>query len=140
MLYYNTVHQVNTKDYTDAQINAWAPRVYSNAYWQRRFKRYTVYVAEENGVIAGFAEFEPTGHLDCFYVHHAWQRQGVGGLLLKRIEANARQPKITRLFADVSVTALPFFKAMGFRVVRKQKKIYRGQSFQQYVMEKRGIR
>ena len=136
-LYYDTIHQVNSKDYSPSQIQAWAPRVYPTRFWATRFQRYTVYVVEEKQQIIGFAEFEKTGHIDCFYVHYVWQGKGVGSLLMNAIERQARQRRLSRLFADVSLTAMPFFKHHGFAIKRKQKKIYRGQRFSQYVMIKR---
>ena len=136
-LYHDTVHIINAQDYTKQQINAWAPKVYEAAFWRRRFQNYTVFVAEAAGDVVGFAEFEITGHIDCFYVHHEWQGQGVGAQLLKHIEATARKKRIYRLFAEVSITAMPFFKKMGFCVVRRHKKFYRNCSFMQFFMEKR---
>jgi putative acetyltransferase len=31
--------------------------------------KHTAYVADDEGVIAGFGELEPNGHIDCFYCH-----------------------------------------------------------------------
>lgn len=135
-LFYDTVHLINAKDYTPAQIQAWAPHVYDIAYWQERFQRYAVYVAEASGTVAGFAEFESTGHIDCFYVHHQWQRQGVGSHLIAQIEAQAHHQQIARLFADVSLTARPFFEHHGFVVERSHQKPYQGETYQQFVMAK----
>jgi putative acetyltransferase len=39
-LYYETVHRVNARDYAPDQITAWAPRVYPDFFWLRRFRRY----------------------------------------------------------------------------------------------------
>jgi putative acetyltransferase len=136
-LYYDTIHKINSKDYSPEQIQAWAPRVYPTRFWAARFHRYSVYVVESVNQIIGFAEFEHTGHIDCFYVHHAWQGKGVGSRLLRGIEQQARRGRLKKLFADVSLTAMPFFKHHGFVVQRRQKKIYRGQRFVQYVMIKR---
>lgn len=136
-LYYDTVHRVNARDYTPEQIVAWAPRVYTNTFWQRRFRSYRVFVADDGGVIIGFAELTRMGEIDCFYVHHAHQRRGVGAALMTRIESEARGLGRTRLLADVSLTAEPFFRRMGFMVVRRQIKIYRNRAFKQAVMEKR---
>ena len=80
-LYYETVHRVNARDYSARQILAWAPRVYPDTFWQRRFRQYSVSVAEEDGVVVGFAELDRTGAIDCFYVHHARQHRGIGGRL-----------------------------------------------------------
>jgi putative acetyltransferase len=136
-LYYETVHHVNAKDYNADQINAWTPRVYNNTYWQRRFKHYKVFVAVDNCVICGFAELDvKTGQIDCFYVHHGWQRRGVGSRLLRRLIMEAKKHRLTRLHADVSITARPFFSAMGFAQIRPQTKFYRGRTFKQFVMAK----
>lgn len=135
-LYYETVHRVNAQDYTAEQIRAWAPRVYPNTFWQQRFRRYSVFVVEEEGVVVGFAELARTGAIDCFYVHHARQHRGLGAALMVRIEREARSRGNARLHADVSITAELFFRRMGFRVVRRESKIYRNRAFKQAVMEK----
>lgn len=62
-LYYETVHRINSRDYTEEQIEAWAPKVYEDAFWRERFQRYRVYVATEQEVITGFVEFEGNGHI-----------------------------------------------------------------------------
>ena len=135
-LFYETVHGSNSSDYGARQIEAWAPRVYPDAIWKQRFRGFRVYVAEDKGTIAGFATLDNTGYIDCFYVHHRWQGKGMGTRLLKSLEAAARKNRIKRLQADVSITAMPFFRKAGFREVRQQKKIYRNCSFRQYVMKK----
>jgi putative acetyltransferase len=135
-LYYETVHRVNARDYSPEQIWAWAPRVYPDAFWQRRFRRYEVFVAEDGGTVAGFVELAPKGEIDCFYVHHAHQHRGIGAALMARVEREALARGNSRLRADVSITAEPFFRRMGFRVVRRQIKIYRNRAFKQAVMEK----
>jgi putative acetyltransferase len=136
-LYYETVHRVNARDYGPEQIAAWAPRVYPDAFWLRRFRRYRVFVAEDEGEVVGFAELAADGAIDCFYVHHAHQGEGVGADLMARVERGARRQGDTRLMADVSLTAEPFFRRMGFRVLRRQVKVYRNRAFKQAVMEKR---
>ncbi|MCO6441705.1 MAG: GNAT family N-acetyltransferase [Nitrococcus mobilis] len=135
-LYYETVHSVNIHDYSLEQIAAWAPKIYSDAFWKKRFKNYRVFVVKEKGRVIGFAEFEHTGQIDCFYVHHLWQRQGVGSKLLARIEHEALSGGIKRLFADVCITAQPFFKRKGFGVTKEFERVYRGCLFKLFLMEK----
>jgi putative acetyltransferase len=135
-LYYETVHRVNARDYGPEQIRAWAPRVYPEAWWQRRFKDYEVLVAADDGLVVGFAELAPDGHLDCFYVHHSRQGVGVGRMLMERVFARGRTLGTRRLRADVSITAEPFFRRMGFRTLRRQTKVYRNRAFRQFLMER----
>lgn len=136
-LFYETVHTVNAKDYSQEQLNAWAPSIHPDAYWIKRFEQQTVLIVEEKSKIVGFCSFNRTGYIDCFYVHHNRQGAGIGTLLMKTLIANARKQRIACLRADVSITAMPFFRKMGFIVQRATKKIYRNQSFRQYQMEKR---
>jgi putative acetyltransferase len=136
-LYFFTVRTINSRDYSKEQIEAWAPEIYPDSYWKERWNNdYTVLVAEENNQIVGFAEFRSNGEVDCFYVHHEWQGMSVGSKLMNAIERIAKRKEIARIFADVSLTAKPFFAAKGFEMIREQTKGYRGQSFQQFYMEK----
>jgi GNAT superfamily N-acetyltransferase len=135
-LYYETVHRVNARDYSPDRVRAWAPRVYPDAWWKRRWRHYRVLVAEEEGAVVGFAELGQKGKLDCFYVHHARQHRGIGAALMARLERDARGSGNTLLRAEVSITAEPFFRRTGFRVVRRQIRIYRNRAFKLAVMAK----
>src|SRR5690242_5908128 len=87
-------------------------------------------------VIAGFAELQSNGHLDCFYCRKEFIGRGVGGLLLKSVEATARKLRVPALFAEVSITARPFFERRGFQLVKEQEVVVRGVSMKNYVMSK----
>ncbi|MCP5418917.1 MAG: GNAT family N-acetyltransferase [Gammaproteobacteria bacterium] len=136
-LFFDTVHTVNGRDYTPRQIQAWAPKVQATSYWARRFRHRHTWVAQDRGVIVGFAQLETTGHIDCFYVHAQWQGRGVGASLLQRIVAESRRRGIARLYAEVSLTARRFFRKQGFLPLRRQTKGHRGRYFTQFPMHKR---
>lgn len=135
-LYYDTIHFVNCNDYTRQQIDAWAPTVPQDSFWKDRFKKYNVYVAEEDKCIVGFTELDSFGHIDCFFVHHQWQRRGVGTRLMEHVISVAERQQIARLFAEVSITAKPFFADRGFLEVGEKQVVQRGVKFEQYSMEK----
>ncbi len=135
-LYYDTIHLINSHDYTREQIDAWAPAVPDDSFWKARFKKYHVYVAEEDERIVGFTELHATGHIDCFFVHHEWQRRGVGARLMERVVATAGREQMPRLFAEVSITAAPFFRKSGFVVVRENETVRRDATLKQFVMER----
>ena len=136
-LYYETVQRVNALDYGPGQIRAWAPRIHPDAFWLRRLRHYRVLVAEDGGAVVGFVERGQAGGIDCFYVHHGHQRRGIGAALMARVEREARARGNTSLSADVSITAEPFFRRLGFCVVRRQLPLYHNRAFKQAVMEKR---
>ena len=66
-LFYETVHSVNTKDYTKEQVDAWADGNVDLEKWNQSFlEHYTVIAEEENG-ITGFGDISDTGYLDRLY-------------------------------------------------------------------------
>jgi len=135
-IYYNTVHTVNAKDYTEEQLNAWAPYHDNYAAWQEKCAKLNPFVATIDGTIVGFAEFEPNGHIDCFYVHHEFQGAGVGAALMREIEMEAREKLLPRIYAEVSITAKPFFVSKGFQVIKQQTVQIRDIELTNFFMEK----
>ena len=87
--------------------------------WRERLKSKNPYVAVIDQKIVGFAELEADGHIDYFYCHQAYQAQGIGTALLKTLESEARKKELGSLYAEVSVTAYPFFRAKGFLVTKE---------------------
>jgi putative acetyltransferase len=145
-LFYDTVHQINIRDYSQKQINAWAPKNMTSINWVNRLSDKITYVAEENIAenitenktkkILGFAQLETSGHIDCFYCHHQYQGIGIGSRLLNQIELTALNLGIKRLFTEASITAKPFFENKGFSLVNPQEVECRGEIFINYVMKK----
>lgn len=136
-IYYNTIHKVNIKHYTEEQVNVWAPDTSLEVSgWAKKFERTKPFVAIIDNMIVGFAEFEPDGHIDCFYCHHKWIGYGVGSALMQIIHENAIQKGIKLIFSEVSITALPFFKKYGFTTITEQTIVRQGVQLINYKMEK----
>lgn len=136
-IYYHTIHNVNTKDYSEDQVNAWAPLSSLNLDgWMKKWSRIVPIVAVQGDTIVGFTEFESNGYIDCFYVHHEYQGAGIGTALMNAIEQEAVDKKLDRIYAEVSITAKPFFLRKGFTVVKEQTVTIRGCELTNYVMEK----
>lgn len=135
-LYYDTTHLVNGKDYTSEQCERWAPANVDMAKWCERIRARNPFVAEENGQILGFAELEPDGHIDFFYCHHEHLRRGIGKMLYRALEEEARRLKIPCLHAAVSISAKGFFLRMGFHVEKEQRNIVCGTVAPNFIMRK----
>lgn len=135
-LFHDTVREINCQDYSSTQVKAWAPDDIYFKDWVQACGDCFTYVADQNGAIAGFAQLEPNGHIDCFYCHQHYQRQGVGRQLYDQIEAKALELGLNRLFTEASVTAKPFFQHLGFSVIKQQQVTCRGETLKNYQMEK----
>ncbi|PSB21127.1 GNAT family N-acetyltransferase [Phormidesmis priestleyi ULC007] len=135
-LFYETIHTINIRDYSQEQVNAWAPDTMTVDKWVKRQDTKQTFVADHNGKIVGFAEFEPDGHIDCFYTHKDFQGQSVGTQLLDTIVTQATQLQLSRLFVEVSITARPFFEHRGFAIVKPQEVECRGVKLINFVMER----
>jgi len=136
-IYYHTIHNINVKDYSEAQVNAWAPASSLELTgWKKKWESITPLVALINNKIVGFTEFESNGHIDCFYVHHEYQGFGVGSALMNEVFKITNDLDLKRVFAEVSITAKPFFESKGFKVVKQQVVDIRGVELTNFIMEK----
>lgn len=136
-IYYYTIHNINVRDYSIDQIEAWAPTSsLAPEGWEKKWDILVPLVVEIGNTIVGFVEFEPNGHIDCFYVHHEYQGIGIGSELMRAIETLAKQQTIIRIYAEVSITAKPFFEKNNFKVVKEQNVMIRGSQLTNYMMEK----
>ena len=133
-LFYDTVHTVNGRDYTPEQLAAWADGQVDLSAWDTSFLAHHTLVAEEDGVILGFADMDGSGYLDRLYVHKDRQSQGVASALCDALEDACPAAVFT---THASLTARPFFEGRGYRVLRRQTVVRRGILLDNYVMEKR---
>lgn len=88
-LFYDTVHSVNAKDYSEKQLNAWAPGAVDEQAWNVSFLEHDTRVAVEDGRIIGFADMDASGYLDRLYVHKDCQGKGVASALCDVLEQTA---------------------------------------------------
>lgn len=135
-LFHDTIRQVNIRDYSERQVRAWAPDNIHFRDWEKKCLKKITFVAEKNRAITGFAGLEVNGHIDCFYCHKDCQGQGIGTSLYLKLEEKAEELGLARIYADVSITARPFFLKMGFSVLKQQEITLRGEKFRNFAMEK----
>lgn len=132
-LFYDTVHTVNAKDYTQEQLCAWAPGNVDMGQWNQSFLAHTTFIAEKNGCIAGFGDIDETGYLDRLYVHKDFQGEGIATALCNALEESITG---TDYSTHASVTAKPFFEKRGYRVLKAQEVWRQGVCLQNFIMVK----
>lgn len=131
-LFYNTVHTVNAKDYTQEQLAAWADGKVDMEQWNKSLLAHYSLVAVADDTIVGFGDIDDTGYLDRLYVHKDYQGQGAATALCSELERRAKGSIVTH----ASITAKLFFEKRGYKVLREQSVERQGVLLTNYVMEK----
>lgn len=138
-LFLDTVHAVNAKDYSKAQLDAWAPldgsssRVVLLDNWNTSFLLHHTVVAVENNLIVGFGDISTEGYLDRLFVHKDYQRHGIATAICNDLENYVSGKKVT---THASITAKPFFLKRGYKLVKEQNVIRHGVILTNFLMEK----
>lgn len=132
-LFYQTVHNVNAKDYTQEQLDVWATGNVNLEKWNKSFLEHYTIVAINDEIIVGFGDIDKTGYLDRLFVHKDYQKQGIASIMCNELEQSVKGNKITTY---ASITAKPFFEQRGYKVIREQQVIRNGISLTNYVMTK----
>jgi putative acetyltransferase len=133
-LFYDTVHTVNAKDYTQEQLNAWAPQNTNFLEWGNSRLRQDTIVAIECEKIIGFGSIiTVTGYIDFLYVQKDSIGKGIGTAICDELEKCCQENEITTY---ASITARPFFEKRGFKAIRENKVERNGVIFRNYLMIK----
>lgn len=135
-LFTQTIQHVCSSDYTPEQIQAWTAGVKNTEKWLDIISGQLVLVAETAHQIVGFATLYQDHLIDLLYVHHLHQRQGIAQRLFSALEKEAKQQNQSVLVANVSKTAVPFFKANGFEIMKEQTNLRQNVELVNYLMQK----
>jgi len=135
-VFHAAVHVTAAADYTAEQLDAWAPRDFDTAAWDARIERIRPWVAEFDGTPVGYADVQPDGYIDHFFVAPWVARRGVGARLMDRIHRSAGDAGTRRLCADVSLGARAFFERFGFEVEASRDVRVRGAVLRNFRMSK----
>ena len=135
-VFHSSIHQVASRNYTAEQIAAWAPAHFDAQEWAARMRGIRPFVAELGGQVAGYADLQPDGYIDHFYVAGHAAGQGVGRALMGHIHQAATAHAIMRLWSNVSLSAQPFFERAGFAIVERRLVSVRGETLANARMQK----
>ena len=132
----SAIHGTARRDYSQRQVDTWAPRNDDVRTWAARMQGIAPFVALVDGRIIGYADVQPSGYIDHFYVAAEGAGQGVGGALMRRLLARAEELGLRELTSHVSLTAQPFFTHFGFEVVEHRVFEVRGVEMRNAAMRK----
>ena len=123
-LFHDCVHAIDPAHLSPAQLEAWAPTPPDYSAWRASLAEKKPYLACRSGKIVGFIELEDDGHIDRFYTHKDFQRQGVGHALYDHLVVQADVRGIHGFYVEASPFARPFFEREGFQL-KKENRIER---------------
>src|SRR5581483_4107771 len=121
-IHHESVRGLATKDYTSTVIDVWAAPI-----TDERLQRFLENGDNETRLIAEL-DGEPVGvgalvvaksELRACYVLPSVARRGVGAVIVREIERLAREQGVRELHLESSVTAEPFYTALGYRVEKR---------------------
>jgi putative acetyltransferase len=135
-VFFTAIHRVAARDYSREQVDAWAPADFDMDLWASRVQEIRPFVAMLGNEIVGYADLQPDGYIDHFFVSGFHPRQGIGTRLMARIHDEAQSLGLMELTSDVSKTAEPFFAFHGFHVVARGFPVRRGVTLQNALMRK----
>lgn len=135
-VFYSAIHEIASHDYSFEQVNAWAPADFDMDLWANLVQKIRPFVAEAEDEVVGYADVQPNGYIDHFFVSGAYPRRGIGTQLITRIHEEANSLGLTELTSNVSKTAEPFFALHGFHVVERGFPVRRGVTLQNALMRK----
>lgn len=136
VLFRDTVHLINSQDYSPTQVKAWAPQVIDEEAWWVSLSANIAYVAIYDDRIVGFGDISPQGYFDRLYVHRDFQRIGIASALIQTLEEQARLLGIKEIHTEVSITAKPLAEAFGYCLIEQQIKEFNGETFINFHMKK----
>lgn len=102
--------------YTAEQTAAWLGGPRDLKQWATGRQSMHTFVAEIDGVVAGFTDLSDAGYVDRLFVDPDFGRRGVGAALLEHVVDEADQRGIRSLSTHASLVAEPVFAAAGFTV------------------------
>ncbi|MFJ8088298.1 GNAT family N-acetyltransferase [Lysinibacillus sp. NPDC095746] len=122
-LFYETVHSVNLKDYSQTELDAWAPKEEKKSKidaWKISLGQNISFVAKINDKVVGFSDMTHSGYLDRLYIHKDYQGQGIAKALVDKLEDEAKKLNLFKIDTDASITAKHFFEHRGYNTICSQ--------------------
>lgn len=131
-LFYDTVHSVNARDYSEEQLFAWAKDGRALLRRQADLSKQRTLVAETDAIIVGFGSITDTGFLDMLFTHRDYQGQGIATAIAGELERG-----FSAVTTYASITAKPFFEKRGYAVMKTQEVERFGVKLKNYAMIKK---
>ncbi len=110
-------------DYNQEQIDAWVSSAKNKEHWDKFINTQFSLVAEIEDKPVGLGSLENGNHIYFLYVHKDYMGLGIASNIYEKLVEESLKHGCEHITADVSKTALPFFKSKGFKVLKENKNV-----------------
>jgi putative acetyltransferase len=127
-IFYRSVREVACRSYNKAQVEAWAPEIGDPGGWNSRATdgRITIVAVNDSDKPVAFGDMERNGHVDLLYSSPEALGTGAASAIYNKLELDAVQLGLTRLYVEASECAVAFFERKRFIKVRRMEKRFKG--------------
>jgi len=136
-IFRSSIEDLTADDYSDAQREAWVAVADDEAEFGERLSKQLTLVGTMEGSPVGFASLKEPETVDMLYVHPAAGENGVATMLVDALEKLAAARGAAKLTADVSDSALEFFRKRGFVAQMRNSQPRGGEWLANTTMEKK---
>lgn len=117
-LHKRTVKEINGRDYQEETIKEWIENI-TKENTEKEIEQTNFYIAEEQGRIIGFVNFNEERTIYQIYVSPDHLDKGIGTKLLEKAEKEAREKGIKKIKGNSTLTAQKFFQKKGYKLKRE---------------------
>lgn len=135
-IFTRAIHEIASEAYSPEQCLAWSSKNPNPEHWKKRCELKRPFVALAEGVLSGFLELDPDGHIDCAYVNPDFRRRGIISALVRHAVETCTAMNIHRMTVDASICARPLFEHAGFVVICEKTVTIDGVILKNFAMER----
>ena len=136
-IFRSSIEELTADDYSETQREAWAAAADDEAEFGERLSKQLTLVGTMEASPVGFASLKEPETIDMLYVHPAAGEHGVATMLIDALEKLAAARGAAKLTADVSDSALEFFRKRGFVAQMRNSQPRGGEWLANTTMEKK---
>lgn len=126
---------IASKFYPPDVISLWINERSSPEYILQKSTERDCFVVEYNKTILGYVNLKENV-IKMLYVNIDFHREGVGRLLINKIETTAKNKGYDKLTGKCNINSEQFFKSLGFKSVKAVLKKDKGVSIKKILIEK----
>ena len=125
LIHTRAIELVAVREYGEEMARSWSHGLTAEGYSRSMAGGEIFEVAVCDGRVVGFCGYK-NDEICGLYVDPDFGRRGIASILLKHALQALQRQGHRRIIVDSSITALPFYRRHGFRVVKERTRMTRG--------------